>query len=51
VKERSMLPLRKNVMSLFADRSSQQWIALAPEGNFWIIPSKYENPWNQRQPF
>ena len=46
-----MLTLRKNVVSRFVDRSSQQWIALDPEGNFWIVPSEYENPWNQRQPF
>ena len=46
-----MLPLRKDVVSLFADRSSQQWIALDPEGNFWIVPNEYENPWNQRQLF
>ena len=46
-----MLTLRKNVVSLFVDRSSQQWIALDPEGYFWIVPSEYENPWNQRQPF
>jgi hypothetical protein len=51
VKERGMLTLRKNVVSLFGDRSSQQWIALDPEGNFWIAPNEYENPWNQRQPF
>jgi hypothetical protein len=51
VKERNMLTLRKNVVSRFVDRSSQQWIALDPEGNFWIVPSEYENPWNQRQPF
>jgi hypothetical protein len=46
-----MLTLRKNVVSLFVGRSSQRWIALDPEGNFWIVPSEYEYPWNQRQPF
>jgi len=46
-----MLTLRKNVVTLFVDRFSQQWIVLDPEGNFWIVPSDNENPWDQRQPF
>lgn len=46
-----MLTLRKNVTTLFVDRTSQQWIVLDPDGNFWIVPSVEENPWNQRQPF
>jgi hypothetical protein len=45
-----MLTLRKNV-ALFVDRSSQQWIVLDPEGNFWIVPTENENPWDERQPF
>jgi len=45
-----MLTLRKNVVTLYVDRSSQQWIVLDPEGNFWMVPS-VENPWDQRQPF
>ena len=46
-----MLTLRKNVVNLYVDRSSQHWIVLDPEGNFWIVPSAKENPWDQRQPF
>lgn len=46
-----MLDLRKNTVALFADRSSQQWIVLDPDGNFWIVPSDEENPWSQRQPY
>jgi len=46
-----MLTLRKNVVALYVDRSSQQWIVLDAEGNFWIVPSVEENPWDQRQPF
>ena len=49
--ERITLTLRKNVVTLYVDRSSQQWIVLDPEGNFWIVPSQDENPWGQRQPF
>ncbi len=46
-----MLTLRKNVVNLFVDRSSRQWIVLDQEGNFWIVPSDEQNPWDQRQPF
>ncbi len=46
-----MLTLRKNVVALYVDRSSQQWIVLDPDGNFWIVPSDQDNPWTQRQSF
>ena len=46
-----MLTLRKSVVTLYVDRSNQQWIALDLEGNFWIVPGAAENPWDQRQPF
>ena len=50
LKERVMLTLRKNV-TLYVDRSSQQWIVLDSEGNFWTVSTDSENPWDQRQPF
>lgn len=37
-------------VALFVRRSSQQWVVLDPEGNFWIVPSG-ENAWDRRQPF
>ena len=46
-----MLTLRKNVVALYVDRSSQQWIVLDVDGNFWVVPSAEENPWDQRRPF
>jgi hypothetical protein len=46
-----MLTLRKNVVNLYVDRSSQQWIVLDPQGNFWIVPNGEQNPWERRQPF
>ena len=46
-----MLTLRKNVVTLYVDRSSQQWVVLDRDGNFWVLPSVDENPWDQRQPF
>lgn len=45
-----MIGVRKPQMSLYVDRSSQQWVVMDEEGNFWIVPSS-ENPWDQRQPF
>ena len=45
-----MVTLKKQVVSLFVDRSSQQWIVRDPEGRFWIVPV-VENPWDHRQPF
>ena len=43
-----MIAVRK--LSLYIDRSNQQWIVRDPDGNFWIVPSG-DNPWEHRQPF
>jgi hypothetical protein len=45
-----MVGVRKPHVTLYVDRSSQRWVVLDVEGNFWILPS-VENPWDQRQPF
>ena len=45
-----MFALRKQSVSLFVERSSQQWIVRDPDGDFWILPGG-ENPWDHRQPF
>jgi hypothetical protein len=45
-----MFTLRKQVVALFVDRRSQQWIVRDLEGKFWIVPS-VENAWDHRQPF
>ena len=45
-----MLTVRKQPMSLYVDRTSQQWVVRDSEGNFWILPPS-ENPWDDRQPF
>ena len=45
-----MATLRKQVMALFVDRQSQQWIVRDPEGTFWVVPS-VENAWDHRRPF
>ena len=46
-----MLTLRKSVVTLYVDRSNQQWVVLDQDGNFWIVSSADDNPWDQRQPF
>jgi hypothetical protein len=46
-----MLTLRNNVVTLFVDRSTQQWIVLDREGKFWLVPNDNECPWDQRQRF
>ena len=38
------------VISIFVDRSKQQWVVRDREGNLWIVPTT-ENPWEHRQPF
>jgi len=42
-------PLRK--MALFVDRKSQQWVVRDLEGDYWVVSSDHENPWDDRQPF
>jgi hypothetical protein len=44
------MDLRKQAVTLYVDRSSQQWIVRDPDGNFWTIPV-VDNPWDHRQPF
>jgi hypothetical protein len=46
-----MMEGRRLTFALYADRSSQQWIVLDPQGQFWILPANEEDAWNQRQPF
>jgi len=36
--------------TLFVDRSSQRWVVLDPEGQFWILPNSV-NPWDKRESF
>ena len=45
-----MTALRKQLVALFVDKLSQQWVVRDPEGSFWLLPSG-EHPWDRRQPF
>jgi len=38
-------------LTLFVRRASKQWVVRDSDGEFWILPSDNENPWDQRQPF
>jgi hypothetical protein len=46
-----MLPVMKDAVKLYVDRSTQQWIVLDRDGNYWMVSSVDDNPWDQRQPF
>ena len=45
-----MTVIRKKIVAVFADRSSQQWIVRDSEGKFWRVPP-VPDPWDHRQPF
>jgi hypothetical protein len=45
-----MITIKRSMVALYVERSSQQWVVRDPEGNFWTIPS-VANPWDQRQRF
>ena len=45
-----MIGVGKPQVTLYVNRSTQQWVVLDQEGNFWILPS-VENPWDLRQMF
>ena len=45
-----MVEVRRCTVSLFVDKTTNQWIVRDPEGNFWTLPST-EEPWEQRQPY
>jgi hypothetical protein len=42
---------RRLTLNLYVDRSSQQWIVLDTDGQFWIVPVNEEDAWTHRQPF
>ncbi len=46
-----MIEGRKLILALYADRSTQQWVVLDRQGNYWLVPQSEDNCWNQREPF
>jgi hypothetical protein len=49
-KEQHMTIIKKQVMAIFVDKSSQQWVVRDADGNFWLLPAG-DNSWDRRQPF
>jgi hypothetical protein len=45
-----MITVRKQVVAIYVDRSTQQWIVRDSNGSYWILPAT-EKPWEDRQPF
>lgn len=45
-----MLTVRKHIVAIYVDRSTQQWIVRDSDGNLWTLPVT-DNPWDDRQPF
>jgi len=45
-----MLMVRKHVVAIYVDRSSEQWIVRDADGTFWTLPAT-DTPWDDRQPF
>lgn len=37
-------------LTLYIDRTQQQWIVLDQEGKFWTVPP-VDQAWSQRQPY
>jgi hypothetical protein len=45
-----MLAISKQLVGLYVNRATQEWIVRDPDGNFWVVPC-VEDAWNRRQPF
>jgi hypothetical protein len=50
MKERIMMTLRKQTVSIYVDRTSRQWVVRDPDGRFWTL-TPIEEAWEHRQPY
>jgi hypothetical protein len=50
MQERKTNTLRKPTLSLYVEKSCQQWVVRDTDGNFWLVPPD-DDPWNHRQPY
>lgn len=48
--ETSMFGPGRQLVALFVDRTTQQWVIRDPEGAWWRLPT-IENCWHHREPF
>jgi hypothetical protein len=39
-----------HIVSLYVDRSSQNWVVRDGDGNLWLLP-QVEDCWDHREPF
>jgi hypothetical protein len=42
-----MTAIQKQVVALFVDKASQQWVVRDAEGYFWFLPA-VDKPWDHR---
>lgn len=45
-----MVETTKQIVALYVDRSTQQWVVRDREGHFWSVPP-IEVAWDHRQPY
>jgi len=45
-----MLATRKQVVCIYVDRATRQWVVRDADGTLWALPTS-ENPWDNRRPF
>jgi len=45
-----MMTLTNRRVSIYVDRSSQQWVVRDPDGKFWSL-TPIDDAWDHRQPF
>jgi hypothetical protein len=45
-----MLAVERRLVSLYVDRTANQWIVRDPEGSYWVVPSG-KDAWEHRQPY
>jgi hypothetical protein len=50
MKERVMVCLGNQRVSIYVDRSSQQWVVRDPDGRFWTL-APIDRAWEHRRPF
>jgi hypothetical protein len=40
----------RTAVTIYVDRSKQQWVVRDREGNLWLLPAM-TNPWENRRPY
>jgi hypothetical protein len=45
-----MMTVKQRKLSIYVDKSTQQWIVRDVEGTFWSVPAD-DDGWKHREPF